>query len=233
MDTFYLPSNYCSNPLPTRCGAPYWTPQRVRMSYLYQYHVYRLAARIAKQKSLKTIADVGCGPGTKLVQFFPSPFEIQGFDLQEAIDICRSRSTHGTFTVLNLAETEHGESSSGPFDVVICADVVEHLENPRVLLAYLKTLGNHDTVYVISTPDRDRLHGKGALSPTNPEHVREWTASEFSEFVKSEGFSVIEQHFFPAQKRSLNVASITSVLLGLIGSERACPNHVLVCRRCD
>lgn len=233
MDTFYLPTNYRSNPIPMRDGAPYWTPRRVRMSYRYQYHVYRLAAQIAKRKGLKRIADVGCGPGTKLFHFFPPPFEIHGFDLQEAIEICRSRPMHGTFDVLDLAELNPGEKSHGIFDLVICADVVEHLENPRVLFAYLKTLGNHDTVYVVSTPDRDRLHGRGALSPTNPEHVREWTASEFSEFVHSMGFSIIEQRFYPLQKRLLNLASIKSVLLELTGSERGCPNQVLLCRLGD
>ena len=230
MDTFGLPDNYRPNPVPTRHGAPYWTPGRVRMSYRYQYHVYRLAAQIAKRQGLKFIADVGCGPGTKLAHFFPPPFEIHGFDLQEAIEICRNRHTHGTFTVLNLAEPELTKQEHRHFDLVICADVIEHLENPRVLFSYLRTLGNNDTIYVISTPDRDRLHGSGSLSPTNQEHVREWTASEFSGFVKSAGFSVVEQRFFPLHKRSANLASVKSFMLELTGSERACPNQVLLCR---
>jgi len=230
MDTFGLPDNYRPNPLPTRDADPYWTPERIRMSYRYQYHVYQLAAQVAKQNDLTLIADVGCGPGTKLIRFFPPPFEIHGFDLQEAIEICRSRQTHGTFTAIDLAEPEHDGKGYGPFDLVICADVVEHLVNPRVLLSYLRTLGNKDTTYVISTPDRTRLHGRDALSPINPEHIREWNASEFPAFVESMGFSVISQQFFPLQRLAGSFSSFKAVLLGLMRSERASPNQVLLCK---
>ena len=77
-------------------------------------------------------------------------------------------------------------------DLVICADVIEHLDDPTILLELLRAAAKPNSPILISTPCRDRLLGPEALRPSNPEHVREWTDEELSVWLRSEGFEILD-----------------------------------------
>lgn len=139
----------------------------------FQLPVYRRARELADQLGCLKILDVGCGSGFKLVQWFPPPFSTLGLDLPPTVEFLR--------------KTYPGKSweSSWPMwdpDLVVCADVIEHLEDPDVLVSYLASLKAR--VVVLSTPDRDLL-GLGTEDgpPKNVHHVREWNSAELVEYL--------------------------------------------------
>lgn len=75
--------------------------------------------------------------------------------------------------------------------VIICSDMIEHLANPSHLLEVLKGWLDHAPVCILTTPERDLIHGKGHTGPpTNPAHVREWNISEIEKLFLSIGFKV-------------------------------------------
>ncbi|MHC4498731.1 MAG: glycosyltransferase, partial [Planctomycetota bacterium] len=79
------------------------------------------------------------------------------------------------------------------FDLIISADVIEHLVNPNKLLDYIHLHSHPETLVILSTPERDVTRGEESLGPpTNPAHVREWNISEFRKYISSCGFSVLE-----------------------------------------
>jgi len=73
-------------------------------------------------------------------------------------------------------ETEDREFMK--FDVVTCIEVFEHLDKYERLLKFLVKLGGPETVFFISTPNRNAPEIQKD-TPKNPHHVRELTAQEF------------------------------------------------------
>src|SRR5262249_49654669 len=71
-------------------------------------------------------------------------------------------------------------------DVVVCADVIEHVDDPVLFLERLRWLLRADTLLVLSTPDRERLEDQPTLGPPrNPHHIREWAEPELRRLVES------------------------------------------------
>ena len=169
----------------------YWNKQRIRLSHRYQYGVYRLAYELARKSHANTIFDVACGPATKLNSLFGEDFDLYGFDVAEAVAICDKLHPRGTYVVTDLEKPESVEQRGFPVpDLIICADVIEHLRNPDGLLQSIRKLASDRTWLVISTPDRERLNGRSAVTPANPEHVREWSLKEFRHYLEHSGFEV-------------------------------------------
>jgi hypothetical protein len=73
-------------------------------------------------------------------------------------------------------------SSSLRGDLVICADVIEHVLDPDELIEFLK--GIRPQFLILSTPDRDLMYGGRHWGPpTNETHIREWNFDEFHRYI--------------------------------------------------
>ncbi|MBM4422653.1 MAG: class I SAM-dependent methyltransferase [Chloroflexi bacterium] len=107
-------------------GRQYWTARRIYTSAFFQHQVYERAAALAREKNLQSAIDVGCGPAIKLMRLLaPVCRRVAGVDQQSAIDLCRERYPRGEFHAENLEAPS--ESLRGEFDLIICADVIEHM----------------------------------------------------------------------------------------------------------
>ena len=74
--------------------------------------------------------------------------------------------------------------------VIVCSDVIEHVEFPDRLLMKLSTLLPAARVVLISTPERDLTRGpRDCGPPPNPHHVREWSTRELSALLWTIGLS--------------------------------------------
>ncbi|TWT52690.1 bifunctional 3-demethylubiquinone-9 3-methyltransferase/ 2-octaprenyl-6-hydroxy phenol methylase [Rubripirellula amarantea] len=229
MTDYFLPDDYVCNPPLKEHDGPYWTPRRIKSSSYFQYHVYQWARRLADEHRLHRIADIGCGPGTKLMNMFGTEFDVHGFDQPEAIEICRSRYDRGEFEVLDLDDVMACEEKVDIFDLVICADVIEHLEYPERLLEHIRRMSGRHTQILLSTPDRIRLNGTDVRSPNNKAHVREWTRDELQLFLQARGFSVVEAKFFPLMKRTLSVHACLEWWDVLLGKSSKSPCMMILC----
>ncbi len=181
-------------------GDLYWTPERIKTSGHYQYEAYVIAGKLIKDHGLKSVVDIGCGVATKLMKvIWPVCHEVTGIDQKEAVDYCLAHYPRGKFLVDNL---EKPTLRPGQFDLVICADVIEHLTNPDNLIAYIKRLSNKNSYVVLSTPERDVLRGQTNTRSPKPEHVREWNREELKAYLESRGLKVISQSLIPVAKSS-------------------------------
>jgi SAM-dependent methyltransferase len=209
--TYGLPPNY-------RCNCPpahdtdslrtpeYWTSVRVTLSHYYQHAVYSYAHNVARTSGARTIYDIGCGPATKLLKFFDNSFTLFGVDTPEAISYCRAQHPRGTFFTADLDSPNVTLPDDAPrADLIICADVIEHLEYPEHLLSFITSTLAPGGTFIISTPDRDALYSPGNLQPSNPEHIREWNMQEFANFLTSHNISVIHQHLVSSFRLGLNL----------------------------
>ena len=96
--------------------------------------------------------------------------------------------------------TSNFESIPFKTDLLICADVIEHVMNPDELMSYIMKMNPEHLV--ISTPDRDLLvqliQRDNNGPPKNPYHVREWSFGEFAEYI-SQFFDIIEHINDPSE----------------------------------
>lgn len=194
VNDFFIKDGYCLNPVKTFDIADsdkYWTEERLKTSEYLQYHVYEFAYRLFTKKHLNSVIDVGSGPGLKTKHFFERRgTEVYLLDQPTTKVITDKTFPNASFVTADLSKPYDLDRK---FDLVICADVIEHLENPDILLETLRGLCKENGYIVLSTPDRDMRRGLDNNQSPNPEHVREWNFSEFSNYIRSRDF-IIEEH---------------------------------------
>lgn len=174
----------------------YWSPWRVSESARWQKHVYAWAAELSREHALASALDVGCGVGTKLKQhLIPAFRHVEGLDQPSALAIARKQGILSPLTPVDLESPP--TQLSRQFDLILCADVVEHLVDPDPMLAMIRSAAHADSLVLISTPERDRERGRDCRSSDKPEHVREWARSEFRRFLLSRGFTPVACRLMP------------------------------------
>lgn len=150
----------------------------------WQDEVYRFAREVADEKGLKSVVDIGCGSGYKLLKYFKD-FDTLGLDVVETFEALQRRYPSRRWGINDFAQPVAAQ-------VVISADVIEHLLNPDKLLEYIVSI--RPTIVVLSTPDRNLMRmGSHNGPPCNPNHIREWGMAEFHAYV-SHYFTIVE-HF--------------------------------------
>lgn len=157
----------------------------------WQPDVYRDLGRVADRVGCKRLIDVGCGNARKLVDY-RDRFELVGIDIGENIDLCRSSYDFGTWI-------EHDLGKPGPLPLgedqlrhaaVVCADVIEHIPDPKALVDKLVGAMRSADLLLISTPERALARGEADKGPPgNPAHAREWTIRELGALLRRSGLS--------------------------------------------
>lgn len=206
MNRYFIRDDYQINPTPITSehfsDGLYWNQSRIKASRVYQYYVYRDAAKIAQEHDIKTLCDVGCGTGEKLRNIHESNpnLNIVGIDQKHAIEYCLNTHGFGEWLVDDFAEPKLKICG----DMTICSDVIEHLVDPDVLISYLKRVTTPGGLILISTPDRDRLRGEACTYSPNRHHIREWNFDEFSRYLHSHHLIPQRHYHSPAVRYSVN-----------------------------
>lgn len=155
----------------------------------FQPHVYDLARTFARASGSRRIVDIGCGKASKLVAL-ASEFEIVGLDTGENLQYPAGRYPFGRWINVDLETVTPGVVDVAN-SVVICADVIEHLQNPSALVVALCFWMRDAVVGLLSTPERTLCYGADhAGPPPNPAHVREWTRVELVDYLTQSGLTV-------------------------------------------
>ena len=198
MKDFKIKTGFKENPPLTFSENPgdYWIPERIKNSHFFQFHVYELAKKIALKTGAKDILDIGSGPGTKLKKFFDlKQFQITLFDQPGMEKVVAKTIGDVEFFGVNLENRDF--SNQKQYDLIICADVIEHLEDPDSLLEIIKKHLKQSGTCIVSTPDRDMCRGLKNMQSPNKAHVREWNKPELIEYLKSRNFNVEKHYNFP------------------------------------
>lgn len=165
---------------------------------IWQGMVYAEARKIAERNNSQRVVDIGAGAGKKLITYFNDiDLELLQVDFtdnrEKQNDVQTPEFFRANFEdVLDLERFSKRLSDNIP-TTFIFSDVIEHLDDPRFILRVLRSLlkNNPDNRLILSTPDRDRIDGKGSSSlPDNPTHVRQWTAPELKQALSSGCFVV-------------------------------------------
>jgi hypothetical protein len=152
----------------------------------WQREVYRFAREVFDDRHLSKVCDIGCGSAFKLIRHF-ADCDIVGFDVPTTCDWLRKK-----YPGHSWIELDFKNPPTARVDLVIAADVIEHVLCPTELLSYILALNPQYVVF--STPDRNLFNaGTHDGPPRNPSHIREWSYAEFQAYIGSR-FQVLE-HF--------------------------------------
>jgi SAM-dependent methyltransferase len=125
-------------------------------------------------KSHKAVLDIGCREGSNLLYGRKADVCV-GVDIDfKSVDYARQMSPHcATF----LASGTCLPFASGTFDVVLCCDVIEHVEEYDKLVKEIGRVTQPKGVLVLSTPD-------GNVTPKPaPFHVKHFTEGDLVELL--------------------------------------------------
>ena len=151
----------------------------------YQKGVYLFAREICDRDGLKSVCDIGCGSGYKLMANFHD-LDTVGLELARTWQFLTAKWPERRWEVSDL---------DGPItlskEMVISADVIEHLTHPDKFLQYILNMSPKQIV--LSTPEREMAFGVTDGPPKNVHHVREWNFDEFGAYIGS--WFEIERHF--------------------------------------
>ena len=127
---------------------------------------------------------------------------ITGVDLPEVVEYCNQNHQFGNWFSADLSlPPARGWTHNPGFDLIICADVIEHLSNPDSILEWVRKFSHDGTVVIFSTPNRDVLQGPDSKGPpSNPSHYREWGWDEFESYLRASGFTIMSHVPVPAKK---------------------------------
>jgi len=154
--------------------------------------------RYISQTGITEFHEIGCGEGYWVLKYSAKGFNTRGSDFSsEVISIAKSNAIErgespDLFTVKSIYDLNAAVDSS---QLIVCCEVLEHLENPQVGLEKLKEVArNYVILSVPSEPlwrvlNLARLKYISQLGNT-PGHLNHWSRNKFVALI-SEYFDVL------------------------------------------
>ncbi len=157
-----------------------------------------LTIMVAKA-SPQTIHEIGCGEGYWVLNWIRQGIKARGSDFSKAVIslACENAQSHGVspavFTAKSIYDLEPGHDSA---DLIVCCEVLEHLENPHAGLAALQSIAKD--YLILSVPHEplwcflNLARGKYLNSLGNtPGHIQHWSTGTFTDLA-NQYFNVVE-----------------------------------------
>jgi O-antigen biosynthesis protein len=120
----------------------------------------------------RSVLDAGCGAGYgSALLARAGAADVVGIDLSaQAVEAARAGAPENTaFLVGDVHELSF---EPGRFDVVVCFEVIEHVDRQDAVIAELARVIARDGLLAISSPNRD------VYPPGNPHHLHEYVPEE-------------------------------------------------------
>lgn len=146
----------------------------------------------------KTILDIGCGVGTLDFYLAKQEHKILGIDVSEkAIIVCKKNARilgfkkNLSFETLNFPE----EKPQKNFDLIICNEVLEHIEEDKKTVESILKLLHPYGVAIFSVPSQNApLYKLGLVRQfdKNVGHLRRYSPEELKILIKKPGFVILE-----------------------------------------
>jgi hypothetical protein len=160
----------------------------------------------------RRVLDIGASP---LTAALPAELGVTLDSLGLEPDHVADGARHHQFDLNDAQHPERWRRDIGPYDVIVFAEVIEHLYTaPELVLAYLRELLVPDGLLLLQTPNAVSLRKRAKMllgrnpferlraDRGNPGHFREYTAGELRELLTAAGFTVERtwlEHYFDAR----------------------------------
>ena len=150
--------------------------------------------------NIDSVLDVGCGEGFTLARLSREKIgkTYEGIEAEEtAITLGKKLYPRLTIDKGDIYKLPYKNNS---FDLVVCTEVLEHLEKPKK--AYRELIRVSRKYVLLSVPNEPFFTWQRLARFQNilelgahPEHIQHWTARGFFKFVKVRGVKLITRKF--------------------------------------
>ena len=149
-------------------------------------------AELVAKAAPETIHEIGCGEGFLTQGWIKQGIDAHGSDFStQVIELARANAVEQGFSpelfkVRSIYDLEPGQDSA---DLIICCEVLEHLEHPEDgLQALLRVATNHVIISVPREPIWCMLNMARGNYLTNfgntPGHIQHWSRNAFVQLVE-------------------------------------------------
>ena len=128
-------------------------PEYSREADIKRLHFIEKESNKHLDRSDGEVLDIGCGNGIISINMGARGFKVTGVDVSEkAIEVAKSQNPFDTvsFEVLSAEELKNFDRL---FDVIICSEVLEHLEDPRSLIMEIRKNLHDKGILIITVPN--------------------------------------------------------------------------------
>lgn len=153
----------------------------------------------------KRVLDIACGVGYGSRMLIDGgATNVVGCDvLRDNVEY--AANTYGCDGLKFIVKDARQPIDEGEFDVIVCFETIEHVDNYKAVLLNLHTLLKMDGKLIISSPNRTitsphlRADNRAAYY-----HIREFTINELKDHLSAAGFKNIEVYGQRQQRFFLN-----------------------------
>jgi SAM-dependent methyltransferase len=183
----YLEESYYHNRNASAFGYPDYVGERAQLALLFAERLHDIE-RLRRVPG--RLLDVGCAVGVLLEIARTRGWDAQGVDVSDfAVARCREqgfRVHHG-----DLASARFADES---FDVAVLDDTIEHLPDPRAVIAELRRVLVPGGLLTMNTPNEAgwlrRLQGARWFHYKPPEHLYYFSPATLGRLLEESGFRV-------------------------------------------
>jgi SAM-dependent methyltransferase len=157
-------------------------PWRNDPALAYEHlHRYFYAAQFANGKCVLDLAS-GEGYGSNLLAHVAR--KVVGIDIaEEAVQHARERYHKDNLEFIAGSITKIPMAESNVFDLIVCFEAIEHIEDQSGLLAEIVRLLKSDGVVIVSTPNKPVYDE--VIAEENDFHVKELAFDEFRSLIET------------------------------------------------
>ena len=157
------------------------------------------------------LLDFGCATGVITNQLGKMCKSIVGIDyMSDRIEEARNDFNSENIEYVCADAIDYIRSNKDKFDVLICVNALEHLDDPEKLLEDMK---DYFSFICVEVPDFESTYLntskqllKRGINYTDDDHINEWDRFEFQKLLKKQGLKIIDSEFrFGTQKYWLTV----------------------------
>jgi SAM-dependent methyltransferase len=160
-------------------GAYHWTECDRRSSFFNPPLRARYDAVVGRIASAKQVLDVGCGDGYLMSLISPRAERVVGVDAElRGVQLATAQLDGFANCRVAGADSYALPFRSGSFDVVVLADVIEHLEHPELCLAEIRRVLAPGGAAFVTTPV-----GRPGQAP-GWNHVKEYSGAELTDLLR-------------------------------------------------
>lgn len=140
------------------------------------------------QKNIKLL-DIGCGTG-ELLKELPPLGDVFGIDSSpQAIAFCKEKGLKN----VSVAEGTKIPFPNNSFDVILCLDVLEHIQDDSAVLKEIYRVAKMGAIIFIFVPTFKFLWGR---SDEVSHHLRRYRLPELRKKIEQNGLKVIRSSYF-------------------------------------
>ncbi|APB69396.1 methyltransferase domain-containing protein [Paenibacillus polymyxa] len=160
-------------------------PTKRDISYYEHFHRYLLAKIYVEGKK---VLDIACGEGYGSHFLSQKAKNVTAVDVDSAtIEAAKQKYINNNLTYL-LGDINELDFEDKVFDVIVCYETIEHVQDPYKAFNNLKRVLKDDGILIISTPNKAVYSDEKKFS--NPFHIKEFYYKEYLDLLRTRFESV-------------------------------------------